>query len=227
MQDGSDRLRLFLIGTRLGGVVLGLTLTQMHKIAPALPEPLKPHVTLLTVAILFYQLLGCVLTNFARGPMAGILVLLDTMIGFALGRIFGAPYLLLGFTLPVLEAACLFQVTAGLFLAGLGGVFYAAVLALPLLSSMRDSTDQSAQASLQLIGVQGVFSFILLYLCSLTLGETRQRAQFVEEMHQEKDLLYQEMQKKTQDIGKIYAEVGQRETVASELEARLKRAERE
>jgi len=231
MQDGSDRLRLFLIGTRLGGVVLGLTLTQMHKIAPALPEPLKPHVMLLTVAILFYQLLGCVLTNFARGPMAGILVLLDTVIGFALGRIFGAPYLLLGFTLPVLEAACLFNVTAGLFLAGLGGVFYLAVLALPLLSSMRESTDQAAQvglqASLQLIGVQGTFSFILLYLCSLTLGETRQRAQFVEEMGQEKDLLYQEMQKKTQDIGKIYAEVGQRETVASELENRLKRAERE
>lgn len=227
MQDGSQRLRLFLIGTRLGGVVLGLTLTQMHKIHPSLPEALNPHVTLLTVAILFYQLLGCVLTNFARGPVAGILVLLDTLIGFALGRIFGAPYLLLGFTLPVLEAACLFNITAGLFLAGLGGVFYAAVLALPLLSSMRDSTDQSAQASLQLIGVQGVFSFILLYLCSLTLGETRQRAQFVEEMHQEKDLLYQEMQKKTQDIGKIYAEVGQRETVASELETRLKRAERE
>lgn len=227
MQDGSHRLRLFLIGTRLGGVVLGLTLTQMHKIHPSLPEALNPHVTLLTVAILFYQLLGCVLTNFARGPVAGILVLLDTFIGFALGRIFGAPYLLLGFTLPVLEAACLFNITAGLFLAGLGGVFYAAVLALPLLSSMRDSTDQSAQASLQLIGVQGVFSFILLYLCSLTLGETRQRAQFVEEMHQEKDLLYQEMQKKTQDIGKIYAEVGQRETVASELETRLKRVERE
>ncbi len=227
MQDGSDRLRLFLIGTRLGGVVLGLTLTQMHKIAPALPEPLKPHVMLLTVAIIFYQLLGCVLTNFARGPMAGILVLLDTVIGFALGRIFGAPYLLLGFTLPVLEAACLFSVTAGLFLAGLGGVFYLAVLALPLLSSMREATDQAAQASLQLIGVQGTFSFILLYLCSLTLGESRQRAQFVEEMGQEKDLLYQEMQKKTQDIGKIYAEVGQRETVASELENRLKRAERE
>ncbi|MBN9414285.1 MAG: diguanylate cyclase [Candidatus Eremiobacteraeota bacterium] len=227
MQDGSDRLRLFLIGTRLGGVVLGLSLTQMHKIHPALPEALNPHVNLLTVAILFYQLLGCVLSHFARGPVAGILVLSDTVIGFALGRIFGAPYLLLGFTLPVLEAAVFFSASAGLFLAMIGGVFYAAVLALPLLSSMRDASDQTAQASLQLIGVQGVFSFILLYLCSLTLGETRQRAQFVEEMHQEKDLLYQEMQKKTQDIGKIYAEVGQRETVATELENRLKRAERE
>lgn len=227
MQDGSDRLRLFLIGTRLGGVVLGLSLTQMHKIHPALPEALNPHVNLLTVAILFYQLLGCVLSHFARGPVAGILVLSDTVIGFALGRIFGAPYLLLGFALPVLEAAVFFSASAGLFLAMIGGVFYAAVLALPLLSSMRDATDQTAQASLQLIGVQGVFSFILLYLCSLTLGETRQRAQFVEEMHQEKDLLYQEMQKKTQDIGKIYAEVGQRETVATELETRLKRAERE
>lgn len=228
MQDGSNRLRLFLIGTRLGGVVLGLTLTQMHKVAPALPEALKPHVTLLTVAIVFYQLLGCVLSQFARGPVAGILVLSDTVIGFALGRIFGAPYLLLGFTLPVLEAACFFSASAGLFLAMIGGVFFAAVLALPLLSGMREGGgDQAAQASLQLIGVEGVFSFILLYLCSLTLGETRQRAQFVEEMHQEKDLLYQEMQKKTQDIGKIYAEVGQRETVATELETRLKRAERE
>lgn len=227
MQDGSDRLRLFLIGTRLGGVVLGLTLTQMHKVAPAMPEVLSKYVGLLTAAIIFYQLLGCVLSNLARGAVAGILVLLDTVIGFALGRIFGAPYLLLGFTLPVLEAACFFSASAGLFLAMIGGVFYAAVLCLPLLSGMRDSGDTMAMASLQLIGVEGVFSLILLYLCSLTLGETRQRAQFVEEMHQEKDLLYQEMQKKTQDIGKIYAEVGQRETVASELESRLKRAERE
>lgn len=227
MQDGSNRLRLFLTGTRLGGVVLGLTLTQMHHVAPSLPLALKDHVTLLTVAILFYQLLGCILTQMARGPVAGILVLLDTLIGFALGRIFGAPYLLLGFTLPVLEAACFFSASAGLFLAMIGGVFYIAVLALPLLSSMREGTDATAQATLQLIGVQGVFSLILLYLCSLTLGETRQRAQFVEEMGQEKDLLYQEMQKKTQDIGKIYAEVGQRETVATELETRLKRAERE
>ena len=182
---------------------------------------------LLTAAIIFYQLLGCVLSNLARGAVAGILVLLDTVIGFALGRIFGAPYLLLGFTLPVLEAACFFSASAGLFLAMIGGVFYAAVLCLPLLSGMRDSGDTMAMASLQLIGVEGVFSLILLYLCSLTLGETRQRAQFVEEMHQEKDLLYQEMQKKTQDIGKIYAEVCKRETVASELETRLKRAERE
>ncbi|MFN8607984.1 MAG: diguanylate cyclase [Vulcanimicrobiota bacterium] len=227
MQDGTDRLRLFLIGTRLGGVVLGLSLTQMHKVAPAMPEPLKNYVGILTAAIIFYQLLGCVLSHLARGVVAGILVLLDILIGFALGRVFGAPYLLLGFTLPVLEAACFFSASAGLVIALIGGVFYAAVLCLPLLSSMRDQSDSMALASLQLIGVEGVFSLILLYLCSLTLGETRQRAQFVEEMHQEKDLLYQEMQKKTQDIGKIYAEVGQRETVASELESRLKKMERE
>ncbi|MBT9589122.1 diguanylate cyclase [bacterium] len=225
-QGGADRLRLFLIVTRLGGLVLGLTLTQMHRIAPSLPEVLKPQVMLLTAAIIFYQLLGCVLTHMARGAVAGLLVTFDTLIGFALGRIFGAPYLLLGFTLPVLEAACFFSTLAGIFLTGIGGVFFCAVLALPLLSSMRDGSDASALSTLQLIGTQGLFSLILLYLCNLALGESRQRAQFIEEMGQEKDLLYQEMQKKTQDIGKIYAEVGQRETVVTELETRLRREEK-
>lgn len=226
-QEGTGRLRLFLITTRVLGLLLGLALTQMHTIAPSLPEVLKPHIHLLTAAIVFYQILGCILTNFARGAIAGVLLVVDTIIGFALGRVFGAPYLLLGFTLPVLEAACFFSTLAGVFLAVIGGVFFGAVLAFPLLSSMRDSPDGSAaQAALQLIGVQGFFSILLLYLCNLALGETRQRQAFVEEVQQEKELMYQEMSKKTQDIGKIYAEVGDRQTAVLELEERLRREER-
>jgi len=226
-QEGAGRLRLFLITTRVLGLLLGLALTQMHSIAPSLPEVLKPHINLLTAAIVFYQILGCILTNFARGAIAGVLLVVDTVIGFALGRVFGAPYLLLGFTLPVLEAACFFSTLAGVFLAVIGGVFFGAVLAFPLLSSMRDSPDGSAaQAALQLIGVQGFFSVLLLYLCNLALGETRQRQAFIEEVQQEKELMYQEMSKKTQDIGKIYAEVGDRQTAVLELEERLRREER-
>ena len=229
-QGGADRLRLFLMATRVAGLVLGLTLTQMHSIAPSLPEVLKKQIGLLTVAIVFYELVGCAVTQLARGPIAAILLALDTLIGFALGRVFGAPYLLLGFTLPVLQAAAYFSTLAGVFMAMIGGVFFGAVLALPLLSAMRDSVEgaaQVAQASLHLVGVQVAFSLLLLYLTNLALGESRQRAQFLEEFQQEKDLLYQEMHKKTQDIGKIYAEVGDRESLVAELEGRLRREQQE
>jgi diguanylate cyclase (GGDEF)-like protein len=70
-------------------------------------------------------------------------------------------------------------------------------------------------------------SLLLLYLVNLALGESRQRAQFLEEFQQEKDLLYQEMHKKTQDIGKIYAEVGDRESTVAALEERLRREQQE
>ena len=220
---GSSRLRLFLIATRLAGVVLGLALTGMHADAPNLPPVLKPNINLLTAAVLCYQILGCVLTQVARGALAGILLVMDVGIGFALGWIFGAPYLLLGFTLPVLAAACFFSVLAGVFMAVIGGVFFGGLLAFPLLSKLRDATDPLvARHSLQLIGVEGTFSLILLYLCNLALGENRQRLQFIEEVAQQKELLYQEMHKKTQDIGKIYAEVGE---VVPELEKKLKAAE--
>jgi diguanylate cyclase (GGDEF)-like protein len=212
-----------LIATRLAGVVLGLALTGMHADAPNLPPVLKPNINLLTAAVLCYQILGCVLTQVARGALAGILLVMDVGIGFALGWIFGAPYLLLGFTLPVLEAACFFSVLAGVFMAVIGGVFFGGLLAFPLLSKLRDATDPLvARHSLQLIGVEGTFSLILLYLCNLALGENRQRLQFIEEVAQQKELLYQEMHKKTQDIGKIYAEVGE---VVPELEKKLKAAE--
>ena len=200
---GSSRLRLFLIATRLAGVVLGLALTGMHSDAPNLPPVLKPNINLLTAAVLCYQILGCVLTQVARGALA--------------------PSLLLGFPLPVLEAACFFSVLAGIFMAVIGGVFFGGLLAFPLLSKLRDATDPLvARHSLQLIGVEGTFSLILLYLCNLALGENRQRLQFIEEVAQQKELLYQEMHKKTQDIGKIYAEVGE---VVPELEKKLKAAE--
>ena len=105
----------------------------------------------------------------------------------------------------------------------IGGVFFGGLLAFPLLSKLRDATDPLvARHSLQLIGVEGTFSLILLYLCNLALGENRQRLQFIEEVAQQKELLYQEMHKKTQDIGKIYAEVGE---VVPELEKKLKAAE--
>lgn len=226
-QDGLGRLRFFLITTRVLGLVLGLALTQMHSVAPSLPEVLKPHIHLLTAAVIVYQVLGCIMTHFARGALAGILLVVDTLMGFTLGRIFGAPYLLLGFTLPVLEAACFFSTLAGVFLGVIGGVFFGAVLAFPLLSSMRDSPDgYAAQAALQLIGCQAFFSTLLLYLCNLAVGESRIRQAFIEEVQQEKDLMYKEMSKKSQDIGKIYAEVGERQTALAELEAQLRAEER-
>jgi diguanylate cyclase (GGDEF)-like protein len=211
------------MATRFSGLVLGLALTQMHSVAPNLPEVLKPHLQLLTLAIVVYQVTGAILTNFSRGAIALVLVLFDCIIGFGLGFAFGAPYLLLGFTLPVLETACFFGTLYGVFLAVIGGVFYGAVLAFPLLISMQGADASAAQNSLYLIGCEGLFSLLLLYLCNLALGESRERQQFVEEVQQEKELMYQEMHKKTQDIGKIYAEVGERQTVVQELESRLQR----
>lgn len=222
---GPDRLRLFLICARLAGLVLGLALTHVHAIAPEMPEPLKPYVPALTAAIVLYQLMGLVLTQIGRGVLSGILVLFDTVIGFALGWIFGPPYLLLGFTLPVLEAAVFMSTLAGVFMAVIGGVFFGAVLAFPLLSQLQGQNPGAAEASLQLAGCEVLVSLLLLYLCNLALGESRERAQFLQEVQQEKELMYQEMHKKTQDIGKIYAEVGERQTVVQELEQRLRREE--
>lgn len=220
-----ERLRLFLTVARVAGLVLALSLTRMNSVAPNLPEALAPQVNLVTGAIIFYQILGCALNSVARGAIAGVLLAIDTLVGFVLGYIFGGPYLLLGFTLPVLEAACYFSTLAGLFMTVIGGVFYLVVLAMPLMSLMQDKPEV-ALSSLQLMGCQGLFSLLLLYSCNLAMGESRQREMVLEEVEQEKDLLLKEMDKKRQDIGKVYAEVGERETLVAQLEARLKKEEK-
>lgn len=231
--QGSDRLRMFLMATRLAGLVLGLSLTSLSGTTD-LPYGLAGQMKLVQAAIVMYELFGCVLTHMVRGPIAGLLVVFDTLIGFAVGRFFGAPYLLLGITLPVLEAAVFFSPSAGLFLGAIGGVFFGAFLLLPMISNLRAadvSTPTGAAVaaqmggSLGLIATAAAFSMLMLALCNMTLAEARTRDQLAQEMEQEKELLFKEMNKKAQDIGKVYAEVGERETLVGQLEKKLRREE--
>ena len=70
------------MGTRLGGVILGLTLTQMHHVAPSMPEMLKSHVLLLTVAASSLRVLATI--GLVQGPPRGPMLTINYAVTWSL-----------------------------------------------------------------------------------------------------------------------------------------------
>ena len=231
----APRLRSFLSATRLIGLLVALLLTNFHNDAPN-PPPLSHG--LVTALVLVYHSLACWVTaKGGRGAMIGI-ILCDLGFGGAQAFSYGSPYLILGFMLPVLEVATFFGRMAGLSVLLLGGLFFGALLALPLLSMMKEAQNPQADvdaqvkaaqavASLRLAGVQAVLSGLFLWVVLLVVSE-RQAVEVIElEAQQEKEMLYKKFQSKSQEFGKVIAEVGERETTVLSLEGQLASSNRE
>ena len=233
------RLRPFLLVARIVGLLVALSLTRLHQEAPNLPLGLQNSRGLLSFAVLAYHIVAGLVVLRAQGVLIIPVILLDLVVGFVMGFFCGSPYLILGFMLPVLEAATFFGQVAGLFLLVLGGLFYGGVLALPLLqivkesrSSVPEDTQMAAQvaaqvngakaiASLQLAGVQGILSGLFLWVCLLVVSERQVVEQIEIEANREKELLYQKFQSKSQEFGKVIGEVGERETAVLSLKGQM------
>ena len=108
-RGGSPRLRLFLVaGVRVVGVILALALTSGNRDAcNPLPAVLEQMPGILTGAVVLYHLCAGYLSFRApaRGFLALLVLVLDTLMGVGLTYFFGPAYLILGFTLPVLSTA--------------------------------------------------------------------------------------------------------------------------
>lgn len=217
--ESTSRLRLFLVGVRLVGVITAVLLTNFHR--DGMVEEWSDYGAYITGGVVLYHLLAGVLSYGVTGVLAGLLVMVDVAVGVYLTYLFAEPYFLLVFTLPVMELAAFFSNLAAFFAAFLGIIFYVIIYAFPFLQQIEAGQTGAIIWRLQLIGVQGALSVLLIWLYSLAVAEGKKRSELLEKAHEEKHLLYQEIQTKTAEVGKIYGEVGDREARVLDMESSI------
>ncbi len=225
---GSPRLRLFLVaGVRVVGVILALALTGGNRDAcNPLPAILEQMPGILTGAVVLYHLCAGYLSFRApsRGLLALLVLFLDTLMGVGLTYFFGPPYLILGFTLPVLSTAFYYGTTGALMAVVVGGLFYGVILLFSLVARLEPGEVGNF---FKLTGVQGAVTLLLLWLYSICIGEGEDRVRLEERSRQEKDLLFQEIQAAKSEVGQIYSEVADRENALITVKRELGEAREE
>lgn len=211
-EESTRGLRLFLVGVRLVGLLTAVLLSGAHTAPVAMQEQLKGFGTYLTLGIIFYHVVAGALSMKVEKALAALLILLDVGVGVVMTFLFGEPYFLLVFTLPILELAAFFGYMVAWGAAFLGAFFYGAIYGYPLTQQWRTSEDPGILLNqLKLIGVQGVLSVLLIWLYSLAVAEIERRREMTEEAAQQKDLLYEAIQEKRAEVGKMYGVVGERQ----------------
>lgn len=217
---GSPRLRLFLVaGVRVVGVLLALILTQGHDVKPynELPAGLGDFPMALTGAVVLYHLSAGFLSFRAptRGLLALLLLFMDTLMGVALTYFYGPPYLVLGFTLPVLSTGFFYGTGGAVMAVILGGLFYSVILAFSLVSRLEPAAIFNFA---NLVAVEGALTLLLLWLYLAAVGEGEDRQKGEDRSRQEKDLLFQEIQTAKSEVAQMYGEIASRENAIRTLE---------
>ncbi len=212
-------------------LALALLVSGGQKMAVNLPQSVQDNSQMqlaITAGVVVYHFLAALFSLKVSRTWAVFLVLFDAGLGFILTYFYSAPYFFLSFALPVLEVTYFFGSTLGLFALVLGAVFLLLILGFPLIDLARASSDVKIDPlpyALQLAAVQVVLSVLIYWLCRIAVSEGERTGMLESEARQEKDLLYQQIQSKSQEVGKIYAEVGGRQAIVEELQARVQQAE--
>lgn len=212
-------------------LALALLVSGGQKMAVNLPQSVQDNSQMqlaITAGVVVYHFLAALFSLKASRTWAVFLVLFDAGLGLLLTYFYSAPYFFLSFALPVLEVTYFFGATLGLFALVLGAVFLLLVLGFPLIDLARASSDVKIDPlpyALQLAAVQVVLSVLIYWLCRIAVSEGERTGMLESEARQEKDLLYQQIQSKSQEVGKIYAEVGGRQAIVEELQSRVQQAE--
>ncbi|MBI3927614.1 MAG: diguanylate cyclase [Armatimonadetes bacterium] len=225
--EPSGRLKHFLLGVRAVGLLVALFLVDLHRTTSH--EFLRDYSGWITAAILSYHSLAGLL-SLKNSKMVALLILaLDMVVGVGMTLYFGNAYLVLAFTLPVLEVACSLGNTAAMVTAIIGGIFYVAFSAFPILDDIRSSTHLTPLlwAKLHVALVMGALSLCLFWLYGIAVREGQLRVEAESKGKKEKELLFQELQSKAGEVGQIIGEVGDREARIMELEQAIKDANEE
>ncbi|MGE0491997.1 MAG: diguanylate cyclase [Vulcanimicrobiota bacterium] len=198
-------------------------MSGFHQDPVTLADDLAGYGLYITLGVGAYHLIAGLLSLKVEKALAALLIMADVGIGVMMTYLYGQPYFILVFTLPVIELAAFFGHLAAFFAAFLGLIFYAVIYAFPFLNMLENAQNPPyIKAQLHLSGVQGALSVLLIWLYALAVAEVGKRETMATEAKQQRDLLYQEIQSKTAEVGEIYGEVGQREARVIEMEAEIK-----
>ncbi len=203
------------------GLLIAISLSLNHTQQFAhLPEALEKQPSLVTAAVIFYHLIAAfIVLKVPNSSVGGAIMAVDALMGAVLTYVFGPPYLVLGFTLPVLETATYLGSSLGLAVLLIGGAFYGLISGLPLLEMLKSTQDKAAVIfQLNLAGIQCLLSALLLWLLSLVGRERYERFKLEVAAGHEKQMLFEEIQLKTKEVGEVFGEVGDREERLAELE---------
>lgn len=203
------------------GLLVAVSLSVNHTIAFVnLPEALTKQPYLITLAVVFYHMVAAfVALKVSNAGVGAAITAVDACMGFALTFVFGPPYLIVGFTLPVIEAAVYIGNVAGLAALLIGGGFYALISGLPLLELLKKTQNQGAVIfQLNLAGVEAVLSVLMLWLASLMRSERVERFKLELGAQHEKTMLLEELDVKAREVGQVFGAVGDREARLAELE---------
>lgn len=203
------------------GLLVAVSLSVNHTIAFVnLPEALTRQPYLITLAVVFYHLVAAfVALRVSNAGVGAAITAVDACMGFALTFVFGPPYLIVGFTLPVIEAAVYIGNVAGLAALLIGGGFYALISGLPLLELLKKTQNQGAVIfQLNLAGVEAVLSVLMLWLASILRQERNERFKLELGAQHEKTMLLEELDVKAREVGQVFGAVGDREARLAELE---------
>lgn len=212
-------------------LALALLVSGGQKMAVNLPTEIQQSSQMqlgITAGVVIYHFLAGLFSLRVSRTWALFLLLFDFGLGLMLTYYYSAPYFFLSFALPVLEVTYFFGPTLGLFALVLGAVFFLLVLGFPLIDLARATSDVKIDPlpyALQLAAVQVALSVLIYWLCRIAVSESERIGVLESEARQEKDLLYQQIQSKSQEVGKIYAEVGGRQAIVEELQSRVQQAE--
>ncbi len=222
--EGADRgLRFFLVVVRFVGLFAACGLSGFHSVPLHLVDELTGLGVGITIGMVFYHLVAGFISFKAEKVMATLLVFADVMVGALMTYLFGQAYFMLVLTLPVIEVAAFLGTSAAIFSALIGSVFYGAIVMLPLLELYEQSDNHHLiTAQVRLLLIQTAMSFLMIWLYALAAAEVGKRETLAQEAKQQRDLLYEEIQNKTAEVGEIYGEVGQRESRVIEMEAEVK-----
>ncbi len=203
------------------GLLVAISLSVNHTVAFVnLPDALVKQPYLITAAVVFYHLVAALVALRVANSGVGVgLMVMDGLMGAALTFAFGPPYLIVGFTLPVLEASVYVGNVAGLAALLGGGCFYALITGLPLLEMQKKTQNIGAVIfQLNLAGVEALLSVMLLWLASILRQERYERFKMEVESAHEKDILLEELDVKAREVGQVFGAVGDREARLADLE---------
>ena len=220
------RLRLFLLVARLGGLLVAVLLTHGHFVYTNLPKDLQKFTLVFLAAVVLYELVAGAIGIKANQLVAGTLAVMDLMVGLTMGFFYGPGYLLLGLGVPVLTIATFFGTSFAALAGGVGGIVYGLEMTLAGLrvsqDAMRTDIERAlAKGNVEWAWVEILFCLLLTYLCTSTVTETKTRLLVEEESSSELESARASVKAKVQEVGQVYAELGQRQTVISQLEHRL------
>lgn len=223
-------LRLFLVGVRVVGVIAALLISQFHSAPSVFSEDLVGYRWFITGGIVCYHLVAAVLVSLIDNKaLSSLLIVADVALGLVCTHLYGEAYFMLVFALPVLSLCGTFGLTTALVAGVLGLVFYSVVYARPLLEKAIASeiSSETLTLKLSLAGVQAAVSLLMAWVYSIAVVEGKRTYKVEEKALKEKELLYQQISERTENVELVYAEMTDQESKVKQLSKQVAHLEHE